>query len=199
MGVEMFFFCVHCWVVGKKLSLTELCTYVCFSFMRLGWLVAAGWLQIWWHHVVVLPIAQGKLVCHCKMMKLLTLASKSSTIPTVITSKTPLAVWERESRWAEALSGNDLWYKTLSHGFCVCVCVCWGSCSFLLLNWVPDKTFFRFTTLGGHPGVFVSGIWLQPGYWHEHIHQSFKCLVPISLPPSSSLWSPTPSVFWHLL
>jgi hypothetical protein len=92
MGVEMFFFCVHCWVVEKKLSLTELCTYVCFSFMRLGWLVAAGWLQIWWHHVVVLPIAQGKLVCHCKMMKLLILASKSSTIPTVIIFKAPLAV-----------------------------------------------------------------------------------------------------------
>jgi hypothetical protein len=47
MGVEMFFVNVHCWVVEKKLSLTELCAYVSFSFMRLGWLVAAGWLQIW--------------------------------------------------------------------------------------------------------------------------------------------------------
>ncbi len=58
--------------------------------------------------MVVLPIAQGKLVCHCKMMKLLILASKSSTIATVVVFKAPLAVGERESRWAEALSGNDL-------------------------------------------------------------------------------------------
>jgi hypothetical protein len=57
-----------------------------------NFLNTCGWLQIWWHHVVVLPIAQGKLVCHCKMMKLLTLASKSSTIPTVIIFKAPLAV-----------------------------------------------------------------------------------------------------------